>query len=641
MKDLFIDIETYSEVSIDNGVYAYSACSKFKILLFAYCEDGGAVKCVDLKHGEELPTHIVKALDDPAVIKHAFNANFERVCLSRWLPMYRGLFFLDPAQWHCTMVACAYNGLPMSLKSAGKALNIEHKKLDEGKELIKRFCVPNPKGKSLLDGEDWEMFKRYNIRDVEAELQIHYALPFTVPDTVWRDYAVDQRINDCGVHIDYQLVINAIKCNNEVTDEYYTEMKQLTGLDNPKSVTQLRQWLSDKGVDTDSLDKAAVADLMKKVPPDIRRVLVLRSLLSKSSVKKYETMLDLWGEGGRARGCFQYYGSHTGRWAGRHIQLQNLPQNHMKDLESVRKLVRDGDLETLELFYDNIPQILSELIRTAITAEKGNTLCVADFSAIEARVIAWLAGEQWRVDVFRSGGDIYCASASAMFKVPVEKNGVNGHLRQKGKVAELALGYGGSVGALKAFGAVEMGVPEEELDGIVKKWREASPNIVKLWYEVDKAAKSAIISNKLTKLCGDKVKIGAVSDALVIVLPSKRKLIYQHPEIGTNKFGGDSIIYKGVNSVRKWSKIETMGARLVENIVQAVARDLLAEAMNRLTELGYKIVAHVHDEVIIEVPKGKDELDAVIKAMCELPQWADEGLVLNAAGFVSDFYKKD
>ena len=644
-SDLFIDIETFSSVSIDNGVYAYTNAEDFDILLFAYAFGDEEVKVIDLKHGEEIPGELLYILSDAYFTKHAFNANFERVCLSRWLGLEDE--FLPPEQWHCTMIECAYNGLPMSLKGAGEALDITDKKMDEGKALIKKFCTPGNK-QTLFDGEEWELFKKYNKRDVEAEREIHNKLPFKVQYPVWQEYALDQRINDWGVKIDYKLVNNAIRINETITQEYFSELKELTGLANPKSVQQLKAWLADQEVNADSLDKAAVAELMTSVPENVQGVLRLKLLLSKSSIKKYETMLDLQGEGDRARGCFQFYGSHTGRWAGRHIQLQNLPQNHISNIEDVRELVREGDTETLEALYDNIPQILSELIRTTIVPRPGCKLFVADFSAIEARVIAWLAEETWRTEVFKNGGDIYCASASAMFKVPVKKNGINGHLRQKGKIAELALGYGGSVGALKAFGAVKMGIPKNELKDIVSSWRAANQNICGLWYAVDNAAKKAIDTGLHSKVGNGSVLIGRKNDDLVIKLPSGRLLIYKSAQICSNKFGGESISYMGVNAARKWARIETRGARLVENIVQAIARDLLAAAMQRVESRreGLKIIAHVHDEMIIEgADQGSDAentkaLNDIICVMCEKPDWA-EGMILNAAGFVSDFYMKD
>ena len=755
---LFIDIETYSDISIDNGVYAYAQSKEFEILLFAYSLDDAPVKVIDIKHGEQIPQNILDALTDSKVTKHAFNANFERVCLSAYLKTR-----LSPEHWRCTMVTCSYNGLPMTLKGAGEALEITDKKMDEGKALIKKFCTPH---KELIEysGTDWEIFKAYNKRDVEAEMEIESKLPFSVPDSVWSEYATDQRINDRGALIDYTLVNSAIRINQIVTAEYYKEMKDLTGLQNPKSTAQLKTWLKEKGIDTESLDKEAVADLIKTVNADVRRVLELRRLLSKSSVKKYEAMADLRGHDDRVRGCFQFYGSHTGREAGRHIQLQNLPQNHLSQLSDVRKLVRDGDIYTLEALYDNIPQVLSELIRTTIIPKEGCRLFVADFSAIEARVIAWLAKEYWKLEAFENGEDLYCSTASKMFGVPVKKNGINGGLRAKGKIAELACiaegslvltdqglvpieqvttdmrvwdgvnwvehegvvfkgirevityegltatpdhlvwvegqaqpiqlslattlglhltkagdheqaceqkqrylrrqarvydirnagehhcftvsghlvhncGYGGSVGALEAFGAVKMGIPKEELKGIVDNWRKANPNIVKLWYEVGDAASKSILTGVGSSVGNGSVVIGRKNGCLVMKLPSGRLLVYEKPSIGHNKFGGESITYYGIGINRKWCHIETMGARLVENIIQAIARDLLFAAMQRLEQAGYEIIAHVHDEVIIEAP-GSADLNTIIKIMCEKPYWA-EGMILNAAGFVSDFYMKD
>lgn len=956
MTDLYIDIETYSGTPIENGVYEYAADPDFKMLLFGYSIDKGPVEVVDLAGGEKLSDELTVALTDPKVLKHAHNAAFERVCLSRFLGMPVGTY-LDPTQWRCTRVKCAYYGLPLTLENAGAALRIDKQKFaSTGKKLIKKFCVPSHDGRPECYPEEnpieWGVFREYNIRDVEAEIGIDDALPDIKYEKLWEEYAADQRINDNGVLIDTELVNNIVKINQDIDTEHLQRFKELTYVDNPKSITQLKAWFAAKGYDLASLDKKAISALSKTCKdPEVLEVLKLRQLTGKSSITKYSTMQDLTTNApdNRARGCFQFYGSHTGRWcltgdhevltlngwtrldewnggeiavynastemvsfqksralvfdydglmyeyddkrcaqkstpdhkmlfkprydqpwtvdtveemakkrpiipftgyrvgptnpdhsklkvlimvqadgcfcadgtvklgftklrkverckkllreaglifsyivyennpkprhqfviaarnvpiwlrlfqnktfgtwlfyespdiffeelqywdgyksatnsiqyvtcnkqnadivqafahitgracsirirdrsdehpnwntsyvldiwltpknqheikvkpvcepykgkvycaetttgfflvrregrvwitgnSGRHIQLQNLPQNHLVELDSARQLVREGDRETLELLYDNLPQIFSELIRTAIIAPEGKTLIVADFSAIEARVIAWVAGEQWRTEVFKKGGDIYCASASAMFKVPVEKNGINGHLRQKGKVAELALGYGGSVGALKAFGAVEMGIPESELDGVVKSWRAANPNIVKLWWDIGDAAMDLIEGRARVRHVG-RIALSYQKDRLLICLPSGRLLVYPNARIGENRFGGSSIIYEGVNSTtHQWDDIETYGPRLVENIIQAIARDLLTEAILRISkDPDCKIVAHVHDEIIIEADPDKVTLDDMIKAMCVLPEWGD-GLILNAAGFTNAYYMKD
>jgi DNA polymerase len=649
MENLYIDIETYSNTPIDNGVYEYAADPGFQVLLFGYSIDKGPVEVVDLARGEKLSDELTAALTDLKVLKHAHNAAFERVCLSRFLGMPVGTY-LDPAQWRCTMVKCAYYGLPLKLESAGTALKIDRQKFAAiGKSLIKKFCIPSHDGRPECYPEEnpieWETFKEYNIRDVEAEIDIDNALPDIQYEKLWEEYAADQRINDNGALIDTVLVDNIVKINQDIDAEHLRRFRELTYVDNPKSVTQLKAWFAAKGYSMTSLDKKALTTLTKTCKdPEVLEVLKLRQLTSKSSITKYTAMQNLIANAPdkRARGCFQFYGSHTGRWAGRHIQLQNLPQNHLPELDSARQLVREGDEETLELLYDNLPQVFSELIRTAIIAPEGKTLIVADFSAIEARVIAWVAGEQWRTEVFKKGRDIYCASASAMFKVPVEKNGINGHLRQKGKIAELALGYGGSVGALKAFGAVEMGIPESELEGIVTSWREANPNIVKLWWAVGNAAIDLVEGKAKVRHINSQVGMSFQKGKLLIRLPSGRLLVYPGAAIGENRFGGKSIIYEGVNSTtHQWDYIDTYGPRLVENIIQAIARDLLTEAILRISKNpDCKIVAHVHDEIIIEADPGKVTLDDMIKAMCVLPDWGD-GLILNAAGFTSPYYMKD
>jgi len=649
MHDLYIDIETYSSTPIDNGVYEYAADPDFQVLLFGYSIDKEPVKVVDLAEGEKLSDELTAALTDPKVLKHAHNAAFERICLSRFLGMPVGTY-LDPAQWRCTMVKCAYYGMPLKLENAGIALKIDRKKFaDTGKKLIKKFCVPSHDGRPECYPEEnpieWETFKEYNVRDVEAEIDIDNALPDVKYEKLWEEYAADQRINDNGALIDTVLVSSLVKINEDIDAEHLRRFKELTYVDNPKSITQLKAWFAAKGYSMTSLDKKTVSDLSKTCKdPEVLEVLKLRQLTGKSSITKYTAMQNLIANAPdhRARGCFQFYGSHTGRWAGRHIQLQNLPRNYLEELDSARQLVRSGDRETLELLYDNLPQVFSELIRTAIIAPEGKTLIVADFSAIEARVIAWVAGEKWRTEVFKQGGDIYCASASAMFKVPVEKNGINGHLRSKGKIAELALGYGGSVGALKAFGAVEMGLAESELDNIVRSWREANPNIVKLWWNVGNAAIDLIEGKAKVRHVNAQIGMSFQKGNLLIRLPSDRLLVYPNAGIGENRFGGKSIVYEGVNSTtHQWDYLDTYGPRLVENIIQAIARDLLTEAILRIAKNpDCKIVAHVHDEIIIEADPDKVTLDDMIKAMCVLPDWGD-GLILNAAGFTSPYYMKD
>lgn len=770
MENLYIDIETYSGTPIDNGVYEYAADPDFQVLLFGYSIDKGPVEVVDLARSEKLSDELIAALTDPKVLKHAHNAAFERICLSRFLGMPVGTY-LDPAQWRCTMVKCAYYGLPLKLESAGAALKIDRQKFaTAGKRLIKKFCVPSHDGRPECYPEEnpieWETFKEYNVRDVEAEIDIDSVLPDIRYEKLWDEYAADQRINDNGVLIDTTLVNNIVEINREIDEAHLKRFRELTYVDNPKSITQLKAWFAAKGYHVSSLDKKAITDLSKTCKdPEVLEALKLRQLTGKSSITKYTAMQNLIANApdNRARGCFQFYGSHTGRWAGRHIQLQNLYRNHLPELDSVRQIVRNGDTDTLELLYDNIPDVFSELIRTALIAPEGKILIVADFSAIEARVIAWVAGEKWKLKAFADGEDLYCSTASKMFGVPVQKGGINGGLRSKGKIAELACiaegspvltdrglvpieqvttdmklwdgeewvehegvidkgirevityegltatfdhlvwaeggekplplgiaaifnshlrqigeskieetlphtrqtkvydirnagrhhrftvsghlvhncGYGGSVGALKAFGAVEMGIPENELDGIVKNWREANPRIVNLWWDIGNAAIALIEGKAKVKRVGH-VALSYQKNKLLISLPSGRLLVYPNAGIGENRFGGKSIIYEGVNSTtHQWEYIDTYGPRLVENIIQAIARDLLTEAILRISKNpDCKIVAHVHDEIIIEADPDKVTLDDMIKAMCVLPEWG-EGLILNAAGFTSPYYMKD
>lgn len=660
MKYISIDIETYSDVDLQKcGVYRYTQSANFEILLFGYAVDGGAVQVTDLACGEKVPIEIIKALTDDSVTKWAFNSSFERVCLSVWMkrnhPHYFSSYsidedtvrdYIDPTAWKCSCVWSAYMGLPLSLAGAGTVLGLEEQKLKEGKDLIRYFCVPckptkvnggRTRNLPEHDMEKWNLFKFYNKRDVEVEMSIQDRLKkYPVPDFVWDEYHLDQEINDRGIALDIDVVKNAIAFDAKSKAELAEKMQELTDLDNPNSVVQMKQWLADNGLEMDSLGKKEVAQAVKTAPKELTEVLLLRQQLSKSSVKKYQAMQNAVCEDGRARGMFQFYGANrSGRWAGRMIQLQNLPQNHMPDLEQARGLVESGNYNAMELLYDDIPDTLSQLIRTAFVPKDGNKFIVADFSAIEARVLSWLAGEEWRTEVFTSGGDIYCASASQMFKVPVEKHGVNGHLRQKGKIAELALGYGGSVGALKAMGALEMGLAEEELKPLVNAWRASNPNIVKFWWDVDSVVKKCIKENKSQKT--NNIEFHCMSGMLFIVLPSGRQLAYVKPRIGENIFGGESVTYEGVGGTKKWERIESYGPKFVENIVQAISRDILMYAMKTLRT--YNIVAHVHDEVIIEA-EPRMSIDSVCEQMGRVPPWA-KGLLLNADGYECDFYKKD
>jgi len=646
MQNLEIDIETYSSVNLSkSGVYRYAEASDFEILLFGYSIDGGKVNVIDLAQCETLPKEIIDALEDENVTKWAFNAQFERICLSRFLGFPTGKY-LNPESWKCSMVWSAYMGLPLSLVGVGAILGLEKQKLTEGKDLIRYFCVPcNPTKKNggrtrnlpKHDLEKWKRFKVYNKRDVETEMQIQQRLfKFPVPDSVWDEYHLDQEINDRGIKVDEVFVKQALAVDKISHDKLMTVMQELTKLENPNSVQQMKQWLSENGLETDTLGKKAVAKLIEDAPERLVKVLKLRQQLAKSSVKKYTAMENAMCRDSRVRGMFQFYGANrTGRFAGRLVQLQNLPQNHISDLSEARGLVRGGNYDALDMLYEDIPDTLSQLIRTAFIPKDGTRFIVADFSAIEARVIAWFAGEQWRAEVFASGGDIYCASASHMFKVPVQKHGVNGHLRQKGKIAELALGYGGSVGALKSMGALEMGLDEEELKPLVDAWRQTNPNIVRLWWDVDNAVKKCIKERKPKESHG--IKFFCKNGMLFIVLPSGRKLAYVKPLIGENRFGGESVTYEGVGGTKKWERLESYGPKFVENIVQAASRDLLLYAMQTLRHCS--IVAHVHDEIIIEADSSLS-LDVVCEQMSGVPHWA-KGLILRADGYTCDFYQKD
>ena len=662
MKTLSIDIETYSSVSLQkSGVYRYVEAPDFEILLFGYSIDGAPVNVIDLTSGEKIPEDILDALTDDTVTKWAFNANFERICLSQHMknlgmsldpfhdnhPLSTEMArYLNPEGWRCTMIWSAVMGLPLSLEGCGAVLGLEKQKLTEGKDLIKYFCQPCAPTKSNGQRtrnlprhapDKWAAFKRYNVRDVETEMSIQQRLQkFPVPDFIWDEYHIDQEINDRGVAIDLPLVRQAIDMDARSRSELTEAMRQLTELENPNSVQQMKQFLIENGLEVDSLGKKVVAELIKTAPPELRRVLALRQQLAKSSIRKYQSMINAVCSDGRARGMFQFYGANrTGRWAGRLIQLQNLPQNHLPDLEHARAIVRSGDYDSVEMLYEDVPDTLSQLIRTAFIPKDGCKFIVSDFSAIEARVIAWMAGESWRQEVFASGGDIYCASASQMFKVPVEKHGINGHLRQKGKIAELALGYGGSVGALKAMGALEMGLTEDELYPLVEAWRQTNPNIVSFWWDVDRAAMEAVKFRHEADTHG--IHFEYKSGMLFITLPSGRKLAYVKPKIGTNKFGGQCITYEGVGGTKKWERLETYGARLVENIVQATSRDILCYAMRTLRCCS--ITMHIHDELVIEADP-RMSLKAVCEQMGRTPPWA-EGLQLNADGYETTFYKKD
>lgn len=658
MENLSIDLETFSSVDLKKcGVYKYAESDDFEILLFGYSVDGSEVQVVDLAQGETMPEVVFSALTDETVTKWAFNAQFERICLSRYL-RDKGInvnpsqtvksesLFLNPSSWHCTMIWSATLGLPMSLESVGAVLGLDKQKLTEGKNLIKYFCLPcNPtkvnggrtRNKYFHDKEKWELFKSYNKRDVEVEMSIQEKLSrFPVPDFLWQEFYLDQEINDRGIGIDPLFVELAIRLDQEVKTHLVDELKRVTGLENPNSVLQMRSWLKDHGLEMESLGKKEVAKELKTVGKELAEVLRLRQQLAKSSVKKYTAMKNAACMDYRERGMFRFYGANrTGRFAGRLVQLQNLPQNHLPDLDEARSLVKQGNVEALEMLYEDIPDTLSQLIRTAFIPRTGFKFIVADFSAIEARVLAWLAGEKWRMRVFEEGKDIYCSSASQMFGVPVEKHGVNGHLRQKGKIAELALGYGGSVGALKAMGALDMGLNEDELQPLVDAWRSSNPMVTTLWWDVDRAVKQCVHEHVSVRT--HNIVFTYKSGFLIIKLPSKRCLYYVKPRVEENKYGGESVTYEGVGSTKKWERLESYGPKFVENITQAIARDILLYAMQTLKE--YRIVAHVHDEAIIETDKNVS-VQSVCELMGRTPPWA-EGLVLRADGYECEFYKKD
>ena len=653
-----IDIETRSDKDISKcGVYAYTDTPYFDILLFAYSIDEQPVQVVDMANGEEIPESILAALADENVVKRAFNCNFERVCLSKYLrenhPQYFQSYsidedtvgdFLNPESWHCSMIHARTLGLLLSLAEVGKVLGIEQQKMTEGKALIKFFCVPYdtidgvPQFHSPTDYPDkWEIFKAYNKRDVEAELEIDRRLSrFPVPDFLWKEFYLDQEINDRGILVDMQLADKAIGLDAKAKEELTAEVQKLTGVENPNSVYQLLDWLETQGYKSDSLGKTQVLELIKTAKEPVKSVLQMRLQLSKSSVKKYTAMKNTACSDNRARGMFSFYGaSRTGRWAGRNVQLQNLPQNHLPDLTEARELVKYSSFEDIQMLYDDVPDTLSQLIRTAFIPRQGMKFIVADFSAIEARVIAWLAGEEWRMKAFANGEDIYCASASKMFGVPVVKHGENGHLRQKGKISELACGFGGSVGAMKAMGADSLGLSDTELKQIVTDWREASPHITELWWAVDRAVKKAVKEKTATKTHG--LLFSYEAGFLFIRLPSGRRLAYAKPYIGKNKFGGESVTYMGINAQKKWDRLESYGPKFVENCVQGIARDLLMYSMQTLSQ--HFIVGHIHDEMIIECPKNT-KLDEICQQMARTPDWA-KGLLLRADGYECSFYKKD
>ena len=645
MSILGIDIETYSEVDLLKcGVYAYAEHPSFEILLFAYAFDDEETHVVDLKCGERLPPRVLDALTDPAITKAAFNAAFERTCIGRYLGKR-----LDAAQWQCTAVQSAMLALPLSLEGVGEVLGIERKKLKEGGDLVRYFSLPckptkanGQRTRNLPEHapEKWQRFKEYCVRDVDAEREIRAKLrSYPIPAKEQELYRLDQEINDRGIRVDPVLVAHAIECDKQYREKTTKRAYELTGLANPNSPAQLKEWLEGQGTEVDTLDKKAVRALLPDAEGDVLEVLKLRLLMAKTSVKKYEAIRRSVCADGRVHGLLQFYGANrTGRWAGRLVQIQNLPQNHLSDLALARDLVKAGRYADIEALYESTPNVLSELIRTAFVPRPGCRFIVADFSAIEARVIAWLAGEQWRLEVFEGGGDIYCASASKMFHVPVEKHGQNSHLRQKGKIAELALGYGGAVGALTAMGALDMGLAEEELPPLVRQWREANPHIIRLWAQVENAAMTAVREKARVRL--GRLTFHCRSGMLFITLPSGRKLCYVKPRIQTNRFGGDGLTYEGVGEGKKWTRIETFGGKLTENIVQATARDLLAEAMLRLRDAGFEIVMHVHDEAVLEVPIGHSGVDEVCALMAEAPAWAD-GLPLRADGYECRFYQKD
>ena len=650
MKELFIDIETYSDIDLAKcGVYRYAQSINFEILLFAYSIDQGQVNVVDLKCGEKIPEEIIKALVDNNVKKYAYNCVFERICISKHLGYPVG-HYLSPNMWFCDMVHAATLGLPLSLENVGTVLGIEKQKLASGKNLIKYFCVPCTPTKTngyrtrnlpQHDRDKWNEFVEYNKRDVETEIEIHNRLmKFPVLDQEWDNYHLDQRINDRGIMLDMEFVNQAIKCSEENEEIKVERAKVITGVDNPNSPKQLKEWLVEQGINgVDSLSKADVERLLKDATGNVEEILKLRQEIAKSSIKKYQAMQSVVCKDSRARGLIQFYGANrTGRFAGRLIQVQNLPQNHIEPLEEARELIRIKDLDTTMAKFGGVSRVLSELIRTAFIPKPGSRFIVSDYSSIEARVLAWYAQEQWRLDLFEKGGDIYCQSASKMFGVPVEKNGINGELRQKGKVAELACGYGGSVGALKAFGAVAMGIAESELKPMIDKWRASNPNIVKMWWDIDRAVKDVITTKMPRKLYG--LTIFYEKGIMFIKLPSGRCLAYCKPRLGVNAFGSECVTYEGIGMAKKWERLESYGPKFVENIVQATSRDILCEAMKRLTSHGYKIVMHVHDEVVLEVEDNVSTVEEISRIMSIKPKWLTN-VNITSDGYECKFYKKE
>jgi DNA polymerase len=650
MHVISIDIETFSDIDLGKcGVYRYAESPSFDILLFSYSMDDGQIKLIDLASGEKLPKEIINALMDASIIKTAFNANFERVCLMKYLCRVLGKeVYLDPSSWRCSEVQAAMLGLPLHLEGVAQVLQLEEQKMSEGKALIRYFCMPckptaanGGRTRNLPSDapEKWEQFKAYNIRDVEVELAIRKKLEkYPIPEAEHDLYVLDQKINDRGFQADMNFVMQAITCDRQFSVAATEKAYELTGLENPNSVAQLKDWLVSRGVEVESLSKKNVQELVGETEGEVKEALKLRLLMAKTSVRKYEALERAVCSDGRVHGLLQFYGANrTGRWAGRLVQVQNLPQNHLEDLKLARDLVKEGRFEDIELLFGNIPGVLSELIRTAFVPKEGHRFIVADFSAIEARVISWLAGEKWRLEVFASHGKIYEAAASMMFHVPIEEVTKGSPLRQKGKISELACGYGGGVGALKAMGALEMGVEEDELQGLIDNWRTANPRIVNFWWEVDKAAITAVKERTKTRTHG--IIFTYQSGMLFVTLPSGRNLVYVKPKLMLNKFGREGLTYEGIGATKKWERIETYGPKIVENIVQATSRDLLADAMLRLDRAGFAIVAHVHDEVICEVPEGESSVEEICSFMSKGPKWA-QGLPLTADGYECEFYQK-
>jgi DNA polymerase len=651
MKILSIDIETFSDIDLGKcGVYRYTDSPNFDILLFAYSIDEGPVQLIDLASGEEISEEIVEAILSEEIIKTAFNANFERVALMRYLSRKLDKeVYLNPSSWRCSEVQAAMLGLPLHLEGVAKVLRLGVQKMSEGKPLIRYFCIPckptaanGGRTRNLpSDAPDkWELFKQYNIRDVEVELEIRKKIKdYPIPESEQALYELDQRINDRGFRADMDFVMQAISCDKQFTVSATERAYELTGLENPNSVSQLKDWLSERGVEVESLSKKNVKELVTETEGEVEEALKLRLLMAKTSVRKYEAIERVVCSDGRVHGLFQFYGANrTGRFAGRLVQVQNLPQNHLVDLKLARDLVKEGRFDDLQMLFGNTPGVLSELIRTAFIPKEGHRFIVADFSAIEARVLSWLAGEKWRLEVFQSHGKIYEASASQMFHVPIDEITKGSPLRQKGKISELACGYGGGVGALKSMGALEMGVEENELQGLIDNWRRANPHIVNFWWEVDKMAIKAVKERTRTRTHG--IIFNYKSGMLFVTLPSGRDLVYVKPKLMLNKFGREGLTYEGIGTTKKWERIETYGPKIVENIVQAASRDLLAEVMLRLDKAGFAIVAHVHDEVICEVPMGESSVEEVCNIMSESPKWS-EGLPLDADGYECDFYQKD